>query len=128
MYPKEFRYTREHEWMALEGNRARVGITHYAQDHLGDVVFVELPGIGRALRKGESFGVVESVKTVSDIYAPIGGRVVEVNEALTTSPELINQDPHGRGWMLVVEVENPAEAADLLNSEAYEEYLKEAGH
>ena len=105
MYPSELRYSEDHEWLKLEeGNRARVGITDFAQKELGDVVFVELPEEGTALNAGESFAVVESVKAVSDIYAPVSGKVVEVNDALNDSPELINEDPYGEGWIAIIDL------------------------
>lgn len=124
MNPDERRYTREHEWIKTEnGGKAVIGITAYAQERLGDVVFVELPEIGRELEIGEACGVVESVKAVSDIYAPCAGKVAAVNDALLETPELINQDPYGDGWM--VEVELGEMAPDLLNAAAYEQFLVE---
>ncbi|MFO7310764.1 MAG: glycine cleavage system protein GcvH [Bacillota bacterium] len=119
MYPEDLRYSKEHEWVRQEGNRVRVGITYYAQHELGDVVFVDLPQEGSIFQAGEAFAVVESVKAVSDIYAPVSGRVVEVNRELADRPELINQDPYGAGWIAVLEMENPAELEDLLDAEAY---------
>jgi glycine cleavage system H protein len=126
-YPAELRYTREHEWAKLEGKRARVGITHYAQDQLGDVVFVELPKIGSRVTQMQTFGVVESVKAVSDLFAPLSGVVVEVNQQLTQQPEQVNHDPYGAGWLIVVELANPAEAEKLMTAQQYEEFLKTAG-
>jgi glycine cleavage system H protein len=126
-YPAELRYTREHEWAKVEGTRARVGITHYAQDQLGDVVFVELPKVGAKVTQMQTFGVVESVKAVSDLFAPVSGVVVEVNQDLTQEPERVNRDPYGRGWLIVVELSNPDEAAKLMTAQQYEEYLKTAG-
>jgi glycine cleavage system H protein len=126
-YPPELRYTREHERAKVEGKRARVGITHYAQDQLGDVVFVELPKIGAKVTQMQSFGVVESVKAVSDLFAPLSGVIVEVNQELTQQPERVNRDPYGGGWLVVVELTNPAEADKLMSASQYEEFLKTAG-
>ena len=126
-YPADLRYTREHEWARVEGNRARVGITHYAQDQLGDVVFVELPKIGTRVRHMQSFGVVESVKAVSDLFAPLSGEVVEVNQSLTERPEQVNQDPHGAGWLIVIEMSDPKDLDALMNAADYEAYLQKAG-
>jgi glycine cleavage system H protein len=126
-YPAELRYTREHEWAKIEGKRARVGITHYAQDQLGDVVFVELPKVGAKVTQLETFGVVESVKAVSDLFAPLSGVVVEVNQDLTREPERVNRDPYGVGWLIVVELSNPSEAEKLMTASQYEEFLKTAG-
>jgi glycine cleavage system H protein len=126
-YPAELRYTREHEWANIEGKRARVGITHYAQDQLGDVVFVELPKVGAKITQLQTFGVVESVKAVSDLFAPLSGVVVEVNQELTQQPERVNRDPYGAGWLVVVELSNPAEAEKLMSAQQYEEFLKTAG-
>lgn len=126
-YPAELRYTREHEWAKIEGKRARVGITHYAQDQLGDVVFVELPKVGTRVTQMKAFGVVESVKAVSDLFAPLSGVVVEVNEELTKQPERVNRDPYGTGWLVVVELANSGEAEKLMSASQYEEFLKTAG-
>jgi glycine cleavage system H protein len=126
-YPAELRYTREHEWAKVEGKRARVGITHYAQDQLGDVVFVELPKIGSRVTQMQTFGVVESVKAVSDLFAPLSGTVVEVNQELAQQPERVNRDPYGGGWLIVVELANPAEADKLMSAQQYEEFLKTVG-
>jgi glycine cleavage system H protein len=126
-YPAELRYTREHEWARIEGKRARVGITHYAQDQLGDVVFVELPKVGAKVTQMQTFGVVESVKAVSDLFAPLSGTVVEVNQELAREPERVNRDPYGGGWLIVVDLTNPAEAEKLMSASQYEEFLKTAG-
>lgn len=126
-YPAELRYTREHEWAKIEGKRARVGITHYAQDQLGDVVFVELPKVGARVTQMQAFGVVESVKAVSDLFAPLSGVVVEVNQELTKQPERVNRDPYGTGWLVVVELANPTESEKLMTAQQYEEFLKTAG-
>jgi glycine cleavage system H protein len=127
-YPAELKYTKEHEWIKVEGNVGLVGITWFAQDQLGDVVFVELPEVGRQLKAHEQFGVVESVKTVSDLYIPVSGKVIEVNKTLEDSPELVNQGPYDQGWMVKIEIANPAELADLLDAAGYEAFLKDTGH
>lgn len=127
MYPADLKYTKEHEWIRVEGDRGRVGITHHAQDALGDVVFVELPTVGRRLRQMETFGVVESVKAVSDLFAPASGEVAEVNGALEAKPELVNQDCYGSGWMLVVKLATPTELDSLMDAKAYEAYLAAEG-
>jgi glycine cleavage system H protein len=122
-YPTAFRYTREHEWVQIEGKRARVGITDHAQAELGDVVFVELPSMGTVVKKGGHLGTVESVKAVSDLFAPVSGKVVAVNGDLETSPETVNQSPHADGWIVVLEISDPSEANDLLDAAAYEAFL-----
>jgi len=127
-YPEELRYTREHEWAKVEGPRARIGITQYAQDQLGDVVFVELPKAGAKVSQMQSFGVVESVKAVSDLFAPVSGEVAEVNGELSAKPETVNQDPYGKGWMLVVTPSNTGEWDQLLTAAQYEEFLAQAAH
>ena len=127
--PPDLRYTREHEWAKVEGDRARIGITAFAQEQLGDVVFVELPKVGAKVTAMKTFGVVESVKAVSDLYCPAAGQVVEVNAALETKPELVNKDCYGDGWMIVVSVANPKELGALMDAKAYEAYLAaEGGH
>ena len=123
MYPNELRYTREHEWVRVEGRIATVGITHYAQEELGDVVYVELPVVGEALAAGAEFGTVESVKAVSPLYAPISGEVVEVNEALIAGPENINEGPYEAGWMIKVSVVDENELDELMAAEAYEQFV-----
>ncbi len=128
MYPAELRYTKEHEWVKVEGTRGRIGLTHHAQSALGDVVFVEVPKVGRAVKQMEAFGVVESVKAVSDVYSPVSGAVVEVNAALETTPELINKDCYGAGWIVVVEMANPKELDALMDATAYEAFLASEGH
>ncbi len=128
MYPADLRYTKEHEWIRVEGDRGRVGITQYAQEQLGDVVFVELPAVGKRVRHLEPFGVVESVKAVSDLYAPVTGEVVEVNTALPDKPELINADPYGGAWMIVVKLADPKELDTLMTAEAYEAFLAGGAH
>lgn len=124
-FPKDVKYTKEHEWVRVEGNIATVGITDYAQDSLGDVVYLELPQDGANVTKDETFGVVESVKAVSDLYSPISGTVAEINDALVDNPEVINDDPYGDAWMLKVEMSSPAEIKELLTSDEYKKYVEE---
>ena len=121
--PEDLQYTDSHEWVRIEGDTATIGITDHAQDELGDVVFVELPDEGATFDAGESFGTVESVKAVSDLYTPVGGEVVEVNSALEDAPENINEDPYGEGWIVKLRVSD--EGADLLSASDYEQYLEE---
>ena len=128
MYPAELKYSKEHEWVKMEGTRGRIGLTHHAQSALGDVVFVEVPTVGRAVKQMEAFGVVESVKAVSDVYSPVSGAVVEVNAALETKPELVNKDCYGAGWIVVVEMANPKELDALMDAKAYEAFLASEGH
>jgi glycine cleavage system H protein len=118
-YPDDLRYSKEHEWVRVEGSRATIGITSFAADELGDIVFVELPEVGATLSQFGTFGVVESVKAVSDLYAPVSGEVVEVNDALRESPELLNADAFGAGWLARVELADPAELEGLLDATAY---------
>ncbi len=124
-YPTQYRYTKEHEWVELDGKRAKVGVTDHAQSKLGDVVFVELPAVGTAISRGDTLGTVESVKAVSDVYAPLGGVVVEVNSELEASPETVNADPHGAGWLVVLEVSDSSEVDALLDVAAYEKLIAE---
>ena len=124
-YPAQFHYTQNHEWVALEATQAKVGITEYAQGELGDIVFVELPTPGTEVNKGESLATVESVKAVSEVYAPVSGKVLDVNPKLESSPELINQDPHGAGWLVLLEASDPSEAETLLDAAGYEHHLTE---
>ncbi|MGQ9477259.1 MAG: glycine cleavage system protein GcvH [Candidatus Bipolaricaulia bacterium] len=124
MYPKEFRYTKEHEWAKAEGGRARVGITDHAQSELGDIVYVELPAVGRTVKRGESFATIESVKAVSDVYAPVSGKVAEVNRQLESQPELINKSPHDQGWLALIEMADPGELEKLMTAEEYERFLE----
>ncbi len=119
MYPKELRYSKEHEWAKVEGKRVRVGITKFAADRLSDVVYVELPKVGSEVAFMQTFGVVESVKAVSDLYSPVSGKVVEINQALVEKPEVINTDPYGEAWMIVVEPRDPGELQRLLDADAY---------
>ena len=128
MYPADLKYSKEHEWVKVEGQRARIGLTHHAQHALGDVVFVEAPKVGRVVKQMEAFGVVESVKAVSDVYAPVSGAVVEVNATLETAPELINKDCYGAGWIGVVEMADPKELDALMDGKAYEAFLASEGH
>jgi glycine cleavage system H protein len=123
MYPDNCLYTKDHEWIRVEGERGVVGITHHAQSQLGEVVFVELPEIGRTLKAGEAFGTVESVKAVSELYAPLSGEVVEVNGELGKAPETINSDPHDKGWMIVLRIIDPGETDKLMDAARYREYV-----
>jgi glycine cleavage system H protein len=118
-YPDDLRYSKEHEWVRAEGTRATIGITSFAADELGDIVFVELPEVGAKLEQFGTFGVVESVKAVSDLYAPVSGEVVEVNDALGERPELLNSDPHGEGWIARLELSDTAELDALMDADAY---------
>ena len=126
--PADLRYTKEHEWAKLEGDKARVGITAFAQEQLGDVVFVELPKVGTKVTAMKTFGVVESVKAVSDLFAPLSGEVVETNAELTKKPETVNSDPYGNGWMIVIKLANPKEFDGLMSAADYEKLTAAAGH
>ena len=126
--PGDLKYTKEHEWAKKDGDRIRVGITEYAQEQLGDVVFVELPKVGAKVTAHSAFGVVESVKAVSDLFAPISGEVVEVNPALGKTPELVNQDPYGKAWMILVKPSNAGEWDTLLSAKQYEEFIAGGAH
>jgi glycine cleavage system H protein len=128
MYPADLKYSKEHEWVKVEGTRGRIGLTHHAQTALGDVVFVEVPKVGRAVKQMEAFAVVESVKAVSDVYSPVSGAVVEANAALETAPELVNKDCYGAGWIAVVEMANPKELDALMDVTAYQAFLASEGH
>ena len=123
MYPKDYRYTKEHEWVKVDGSNGTIGITDYAQHELGDVVFVEMPKVGTQLKPRQSFGTIESVKAVSEIFSPVSGEVTETNPALAGSPELINKDPHGAAWLIKVKLADPKEAAGLMDAAAYEAYI-----
>jgi len=125
--PDDLKYTKDHEWARQKGARVLVGITDFAQDQLGDVVFVELPAVGDEVKKGESFGVVESTKAVSELFAPISGKVVEVNDPLVEAPENINEDPYEEGWMIAIEPSDPSELAALLDAKAYKAHVDEQG-
>ncbi len=118
-YPDNLRYTKDHEWIALEGNVATIGITDFAQSELGDIVYLEVETVGKQLKAGEVFGTVEAVKTVSDLFLPVDGSVNEINPALTSSPELINKDPYGEGWMVKMTVDNPSDVEELLDAAGY---------
>jgi glycine cleavage system H protein len=120
MYPEDLRYTKDHEWIRVEGGKGTVGITDYAQKQLGDVVFLELPEVGRTLAAGEVFGTVESVKAVSELFSPVAGEVIETNAALVGKPEAINSDPHGAAWLIKVKLADPASVASLLDAKAYQ--------
>jgi glycine cleavage system H protein len=124
-FPDDLRYTREHEWARRKGKLVVVGITEYAQDQLGDVVYVELPDVGDEVKRGESFGVVESTKAVSELFAPVTGKVVEVNDPLSDAPETVNTDPYEEGWMVTIEPSDPKELDDLLDAKAYQAFVDE---
>jgi glycine cleavage system H protein len=123
MYPADLKYTKDHEWIRISGNEAHVGITDYAQKQLGDVVFVELPDVGRHVKQGEVFGTIESVKAVSELFSPVGGEVIEVNNALADHPEKVNTDPHST-WMVRLRIDNASDSASLLDSAAYSDFVK----
>lgn len=123
--PENLKYTREHEWARIRGKVATVGITDYAQDQLGDVVYVELPDVADEVAKDEQFGTIESVKTVSDLFSPLSGEVIKVNEQLEDRPELVNEDPYGDGWMIQIQISDPHEIDELMSAEEYEAYLEE---
>ncbi len=123
MYPADLKYTKDHEWVRLSGSEARVGITDFAQKQLGDVVYLELPEVGRAFSKGDVFGTIESVKAVSELYCPVSGEVTDVNSKLVEKPEAVNSDPHG-SWMIVMRPSNPGDAADLLDATQYTDLTK----
>src|SRR5271165_2840929 len=125
-YPADYKYTKEHEWLKVEGNTGVIGITNHAQESLGDIVFVELPKVGTELTVGKAFGTVESVKAVSDLYAPASGTVTETNGDLATSPEKVNKDPHG-SWMVKITLKNPGELDGLLSAADYEKFVAEEG-
>ena len=122
-YPAGFKYTKDHEWIELEGDKGRVGITDYAQQQLGDVVYIDLPEVGARLKQGQSFGTIESVKAVSELYSPVAGEVAEVNTALKDKPEMINKDPHAT-WMVVLKLTNPGEVGALLDTTQYQALIK----
>ena len=124
MYPDDLRYTKDHEWVRIKGDRATVGITHYAQKQLGDVVYLELPEVGRKLKAQETFGTVESVKAVSELLSPVAGEVVEVNAALAQGPEKINSDPYGSAWMVALRLSDPAAAKALMDASAYKAFVE----
>ena len=121
--PANLKYTEDHEWIRVEGNSAYIGITEYAQQQLGDIVFVEIETLGEELAKGDTFGTVEAVKTVSDLFMPTSGKVLEVNPALNDAPEIVNNDPYGAGWMIKISLTNASELSELLSAEAYQEII-----
>ena len=123
MYPEEYRYSEDHEWIKVEGNLGTIGITDFAQKQMGDVVYVEMPDIGTELEFHQTIGVIESVKAVSDIYSPTAGEVVEVNENLNESPELINEDPHGKGWIIKIKIKKSSEVEKMMSFSDYEKFL-----
>ena len=123
MYPSNYRYTKDHEWITVTGSKGKIGITDFAQRQLGDVVYVELPEVGKTVTQGQAFGTIESVKAVSELYSPASGRVVEVNAAVSSKPETVNTDPHGT-WLIVLELSDPSEVDRLLTSEQYSEQVK----
>ena len=123
--PADLRYTREHEWAKQDGNRIRVGITHFAQEQLGDVVFVELPKVGARVRSHQTFGVVESVKAVSDLISPLSGEVLEVNQKVVDAPETVNEDPYGEGWLVRIRLHDASETESLLDAAAYRQHVAE---
>ncbi|HLE21321.1 MAG TPA: glycine cleavage system protein GcvH [Vicinamibacteria bacterium] len=127
MYPDDRRYSKEHEWIKMEGDRGTVGITDFAQRQLGDVVYVELPELGAKFKAGEVFGTIESVKAVSDLFCPVGGEVVEVNQDVVSSPEQVNKDPHGKSWLMVIRVDGATELGKLLTASQYQEFIEKEG-
>ena len=122
-YPTNLKYTKDHEWALVQGNKATVGITAFAKDQLGDVVYLELPEVGATVTRGQPFGVVESTKAVSELFAPVSGKVTKVNQALVDAPEGVNDDPHEKGWMVEIELSQPGETGDLLSAQQYEELI-----
>lgn len=125
-FPEDLKYTREHEWVSIDGSVATIGITDHAQEQLGDVVFVELPAVGDRVEKADAFGVVESTKAVSDVYAPLSGEVTEVNDDLPDNPELINEDPYGDGWMVKITLGDQADLEDLMTADEYRKFIEES--
>ncbi len=126
--PKELKYTETHEWVKIEEDIATIGITDYAQRELSDIVFVELPSKGKSVKKGEPFGTIEAVKAAADLYSGVSGKVIEINEELKQKPELINQDPYGKGWMVKIKISDPSQIPELLSAEQYEELIKKEEH
>lgn len=124
-FPEDLKYSKEHEWIRVSGNIATIGITEYAQDQLGEIVFVELPDEGEEFEKDDAFGVVESVKSVNDVYAPISGKIVEVNDPVLDSPEIVNEDAYGEGWLIKIEIIDAKELKELMTAKQYEAYIKE---
>jgi glycine cleavage system H protein len=124
-FPEDLKFSKEHEWVRVNGNIATIGISDYAQDQLGEIVFVELPDEGEEFGKDDAFGVVESVKSVNDIYAPVSGRIVDVNDPVVDSPEIVNEDPYAEGWLVKIEMSDPKELKELMTAKQYEAYIKE---
>jgi glycine cleavage system H protein len=125
-FPEDLKYTKEHEWLRIEDGTAIVGITEYAQQELGDIVYLEMPEVGASFSQNDSIGTIEAVKTVADLYAPVSGEIVEINQELSDTPELINQDPYGKGWMLKIKIGDPSELDALMESAAYKDHVAEA--
>jgi glycine cleavage system H protein len=125
MYPSDYRYTKEHEWIKVSGDTGTIGITDYAQHELGDVVFVEMPAVGAKITAGQVFGTVESVKAVSEIFAPVSGEVTETNAILSSTPETLNSDPHGAAWLVKIKLASPAEVSSLMDAAAYQAFISE---
>ncbi len=125
--PGDLKYTRDDEWIRVTGGEGEIGITDYAQDHLSDIVYVELPEVGKVVNSHDSIGTIESVKAAADIYSPVSGTIMAVNESLPDSPELVNQDPYGRAWMVRIELSNPSELDTLMDAAAYQKYCEERG-
>lgn len=128
MYPTNIKYTKDHEWARVNGKTVVVGISDFAAKQLGDVVFVDMPAVGENVKKGKTMGNIESVKTVSDLFSPVSGKVVKRNEALEASPELINQGPYDKGWIVEIEMDNPGDLNDLMDAKAYEDHAAHSGH
>ena len=124
-FPEDLKYSKEHEWVRVSGNVATIGISDYAQDQLGEIVFVELPDEGEEFSKDDAFGVVESVKSVNDIYSAISGRILEINDPVVDSPEIVNEDPYGEGWLIKLEISDPKELNELMTAKQYQAYIKE---
>ena len=125
MYSEDCRYSKEHEWIKVEGDRGKVGITDFAQEQLGDVVYVEVPEVGATFSAAESFGNIESVKAVSELFCPVAGEILEINQKVVDRPELVNEDPHGDGWLIILRVEDPSELAKLLSAAQYQKHMEE---
>ncbi len=126
-YPDNYKYTKEHEWISVDGDVGTIGITHHAQEELGDVVYVELPAVGEQIQSGQSFGTIESVKAVSDLFAPVSGEVTEAHEGLIDQPELVNEDPHAGAWLVRIRLSNPAEVDGLMSATDYRSFLEAEG-
>lgn len=124
-FPEDLKYSKEHEWLRISGNVATIGISDYAQDQLGEIVFVELPDEGEEFSKDDAFGVVESVKSVNDVYSPVSGHIVEVNDPIVDGPEIVNEDPYGEGWLVKIEISDTSELKGLMSAKQYEAYIKE---